>query len=42
VVQAIFDWVDWVGLSIVLLIIVTGFLWVWHRDRNGNDAGEDD
>jgi hypothetical protein len=38
-VQAIFDWVDWVGLStVLLLIIVLGLLWLWSLARNGNDA----
>ena len=40
-VQAIFDWVDWVGISTILvLIIVLGLLWVCLRDRNGNDTGD--
>jgi len=37
-----FDWVDWVGLGIVLAAIVAlGLVWLWPRGRNDNNAGDD-
>jgi len=37
--QAIFDWVDWVGLGILVLaaIIALAAVWLWPRGRDGNN-----
>ena len=42
--EAMFDWVDWVGLGILVLaaIMALGVVRLWPRGRNGNNRGNDE